>query len=76
MKSSFERLDAFENTCEKNSFVQIAQRIAPVIKGRLSLAQCVPEADPGIGALASLYRCPQCSGALAGWCVNDGFAQL
>lgn len=39
MESSFEQLDAFDNNCEKNDFVQIAQRISPGIKGRLSMAQ-------------------------------------
>lgn len=58
MESSFEQLDAFGNNCEKNSLVQIAQRISPVIKGRLSLAQWVPETEPRIGAIAALYRCP------------------
>lgn len=58
MKSSFEELDAFENNCDKNNFVQIAQRIAPVIKGRLSLAQWIPETEPGIGAVAPPYRWP------------------
>lgn len=56
MESSFEQLDAFENNHEK--FVQITQRIALVIKGRLYMAQWVPETEPGIGAVAPLYRCP------------------
>lgn len=51
MERGFEQLDAFENNCEKNNFVQIAQRISLVIKGRFSMAQWVPDAEPGSGLL-------------------------
>ena len=46
MKSCFEQLHAFENEYDKNNFVQIAQRLAPVINGRLSLAQWVLVTEP------------------------------
>lgn len=37
---------AFENDYDKNNFAQIAQKIMPVIKGRLSLAQWVLVTEP------------------------------
>lgn len=58
MESGFEQLDAFENNCEKNNSVHIAERISPVIQGRLSMAQWIPETEPGTGAVAPLYKCP------------------
>lgn len=46
MKSCLEQLHACENDYDKNNVVQIAQRIAPVIKGRLFVAQWVLATEP------------------------------